>query len=365
VIEERDGSDNVLKQYIYGNGIDEILRMDKNENGVMVHYYFHTNAINSTTAVTDQNGNIIERYSYDIYGMPIIKNANGDVISQSAIGNEYMFHGRRYDKETNLYYFRARYYDPIMGRFLSVDPMGYKDSMNLYQAFNMNPINFIDPWGLAIINLFIGFEMNKANAYKVGTSHGPIPMPYPNLENLKVLASQHGHTLNIFTKNQFNFLKVKRSINDGMGRKIDIDVSMPFNFSKKGFEESVKDEETWTFYVGHTFFNPQGNYIGLDFGNKNYISKPRLSKNRYIGIFGCSSSDFSSKIFPFAKYLFSIKDKSGEGWIGMQKALYAAYFLIKYLIITDNFNPKEALEAANTGLLKIEKSEKDRVILQP
>jgi len=44
VIEERDGSDNVLKQYIYGNGIDEILRMDKNENGVMVHYYFHTNA---------------------------------------------------------------------------------------------------------------------------------------------------------------------------------------------------------------------------------------------------------------------------------------------------------------------------------
>jgi len=237
--------------------------------------------------------------------------------------------------------------------------------MNLYQAFGMNPVNFMDPWGLAIINLFIGFEMNKANAYKVGTSHGPIPMPYPNLENLKVLAAQHGHTLNIFTKNQFNFIKVKRSINDGMGRKIDIDVSMPFNFSKKGFEESIKDEETWTFYVGHTFHNPKGNYIGLDFGNKNYISKPRLSKNRYIGIFGCSSSDFSSKIFPFAKYLFSIKEKSGEGTIGIHRALYAAYFLIEYLIKTDNFNPKEALDAANKGLLKIEEREKDRVILQP
>ena len=47
----------------------------------------------------------------------------------------------------NLYYFRARYYDPIMGRFLSVDPMGYQDSMNLYQAFNMNPVNFVDPFG--------------------------------------------------------------------------------------------------------------------------------------------------------------------------------------------------------------------------
>ncbi len=121
--------------------------MDKNENETMVPYYFHTNAINTTTAVTDQNGNIVERYSYDIYGMPIIKNVNGDVISQSAIGNEYMFHGRRYDKETNLYYFRARYYDPIIGRFLQTDPMGYKDSMNLYQAFNMNPVNFVDPFG--------------------------------------------------------------------------------------------------------------------------------------------------------------------------------------------------------------------------
>ena len=169
VIEERDGSDNVLKQYIYGNGIDEILRMDKNENGAMVHYYFHTNAINSNTAVTDKNGNIIERYSYDIYGMPIIKNANGDVISQSAIGNEYMFHGRRYDKETNLYYFRARYYDPIMGRFLSVDPMGYKDSMNLYQAFNQNPVNIVDPMGKwwvsehrkMILYMLFGYELQE------------------------------------------------------------------------------------------------------------------------------------------------------------------------------------------------------------
>ena len=148
MIEERDGSDNVLKQYIYGNGIDEVFRVDINESGNFTPYYFHINGIGSVTAITDQNGNIVERYSYDLYGMPIIKNANGDLISQSSIGNEYMFHGRRYDKETNLIYFRARYYDPIMGRFLSVDPMGYQDSMNLYQAFNQNPINFIDPWGL-------------------------------------------------------------------------------------------------------------------------------------------------------------------------------------------------------------------------
>jgi len=68
-------------------------------------------------------------------------------VSNSTIDNELLYQGRRYDSETNLYYYRARYYDPIMGRFLSTDPMGYKDSMNLYQAFNMNGMNFVDPLG--------------------------------------------------------------------------------------------------------------------------------------------------------------------------------------------------------------------------
>jgi RHS repeat-associated protein len=58
----------------------------------------------------------------------------------------------RIDFEKSLlvehYYFRARHLDPIMGRFLQTDPMGYEDSLNLYQALNMNPVNFTDPFGL-------------------------------------------------------------------------------------------------------------------------------------------------------------------------------------------------------------------------
>jgi hypothetical protein len=46
-----------------------------------------------------------------------------------------------------LYYYRNRYYHPALGRFLQQDPMGYEDSMNLYQAFGMNPVNFVDPMG--------------------------------------------------------------------------------------------------------------------------------------------------------------------------------------------------------------------------
>ncbi|MCP4154645.1 MAG: hypothetical protein GY757_43375, partial [bacterium] len=70
VIEERNASNQVAKQFTYGNGIDEVLKIEINENGTMVPYYTHTNSISSVTAVTDANGNLVERVSYDIYGMP-------------------------------------------------------------------------------------------------------------------------------------------------------------------------------------------------------------------------------------------------------------------------------------------------------
>jgi RHS repeat-associated protein len=151
VIEVRDGNDQVLRQYIYGNGIDEVIRMDKFEGDTVTAYYYHTDASGSVTAITDANGQLVERVSYDIYGMPTFWDASGNKIPKSSIGNNILFHGREYDEELNLYYFRARYYCPIMGRFLQTDPMGYHDAMNLYQAFGMNPINFTDPFGDAVM----------------------------------------------------------------------------------------------------------------------------------------------------------------------------------------------------------------------
>ena len=92
----------------------------------------------------------IKKYTYDVYGLPTIMSSTGTVRTVSSYNNSYMFTGREYDTETGLYYYRARYYDTALGRFLETDPIGYAGGINLYGYVGNNPWNWTDPWGLVV-----------------------------------------------------------------------------------------------------------------------------------------------------------------------------------------------------------------------
>ncbi|MCL5281599.1 MAG: hypothetical protein M1376_17005, partial [Planctomycetes bacterium] len=107
-------------------------------------YYYHFDGLGSVVGLTNASGNTVEVYEYDVYGRVGATDANHP--------NRIMFTGREYDKETGLYYYRARYYNPQIGRFLQTDPVGYGAGMNLYRYCANNPLNLTDPSGLEWIS---------------------------------------------------------------------------------------------------------------------------------------------------------------------------------------------------------------------
>jgi RHS repeat-associated protein len=98
-----------------------------------------TDAIGSVIGLVNSSGSITTQYTYDPFG---VTTASG------AASNTFQYTGRENDG-TGLYYYRARYYNPLIGRFISEDPLGFRGGgPNFYGYVGNDPINFSDPTGL-------------------------------------------------------------------------------------------------------------------------------------------------------------------------------------------------------------------------
>ncbi len=145
LVEERSASDGLLAIYVNGANIDEIIARTLPAGMV----YHHQDVLGSTVALSGATGNVLERYSYDVYGAPTIKAPNGQVRSGSNYGNRFFFTGREYILQVMLYDYRYRMYAPSFGRFLQTDPIRFDaGDENFYRYVGSAPVNARDPYGL-------------------------------------------------------------------------------------------------------------------------------------------------------------------------------------------------------------------------
>jgi len=148
--EQASAGQNWTALTMTGLGIDEIIARG-DASGT---YYFLPDGLGSTVALMDGTGAIHTEYTYAPFGETT---RTGTVAT-----NPFQFTGRENDN-TGLYYYRARYYHPVLQRFMSEDPIGFAGGdVNLYAYVGNAPVNFVDPLGLINLREFLQDLRTKA-----------------------------------------------------------------------------------------------------------------------------------------------------------------------------------------------------------
>jgi RHS repeat-associated protein len=136
LLEEVDNSGNVLARYTQGRNVDEPFA----ELRSGATSYYEGDGIGSITSLTNSVGTTANTYSYDTFG--------NSTASTGTVTNPFRYTGREFDNETNQYFYRARYYDASIGRFLGEDPFAGNWNYSLYSYVINNPANLKDPSGM-------------------------------------------------------------------------------------------------------------------------------------------------------------------------------------------------------------------------
>ena len=147
LIAEYDAAGVLKKRYVHGAGTDEPV-VSYDGAGTTAKTWLFADQLGSVVATADENGIRTGVFSYGPHGE-----------TGTAAGPRFRFTGQQYIDGLELYYYKARFYSPRLGRFLQTDPVGTKDDLNLYAYVGNNPVNRVDPTGLAKVELGVTIQI--------------------------------------------------------------------------------------------------------------------------------------------------------------------------------------------------------------
>lgn len=172
IIAEFNGENRPVAAYLHGEGFDNPLAMvrDLNDDGEFTAneiFYFTKDHLGSVRELVNFEGKVVQRYRYSVYGQTTIEDHDQNPFNR-LVENRYAYTSRELEEETGDYFYRARYYSPDTGRFLSEDPIGVSSGdFNFYRYVENNPLRFKDPSGkdsriiylcIAVVGAYIAYK---------------------------------------------------------------------------------------------------------------------------------------------------------------------------------------------------------------
>ena len=170
LIAEYTSAGTLQAKCVHGLGSDEhIAKIDATYGTV----YSHQDGLGSVVALTDNTGNVLERYRYDAFGKATVFDASLNTLTATAYGNRFLYTGREYIAELGLYDYRNRVYSADLGRFIQTDPIRFEaGDVNIYRYCGNNAVMGLDPsgecfWG-SVGNILAGAAAGAATGALTG-----------------------------------------------------------------------------------------------------------------------------------------------------------------------------------------------------